>query len=58
LRENFLKGGQPEGEFEAWWEERLKDRQRAYEFLKARDKARRKIKRDGEKRAEWVERED
>jgi hypothetical protein len=57
-RENYLKGGQPEGEFEAWWEERLKDRQRADEFLKARDKARRKMKRDGEKRAEWIEREE
>jgi hypothetical protein len=57
-RENYLKRGQPEGEFEAWWEERLKERQRADEFLKARDKARRKMKRDGEKRAEWIEREE
>jgi hypothetical protein len=58
LQENYLKRGQPKGEFEAWWEERLKKRQGADEFLKARNKARRKMKRDGEKRAEWIERED
>jgi hypothetical protein len=41
-----------------WWEKREKERQRADEILKERDKARRKMKRDGEKRAEWIERED
>jgi hypothetical protein len=50
LRENYLKRRQPKEEFEAWWEERLKERQRADKFLKARDKARRKMKRDGEGR--------
>jgi hypothetical protein len=41
-----------------WWEKREKERQRADEILKERDKARRKMKRDREKRAEWIERED
>jgi hypothetical protein len=44
--------------FEAWWEAREKEWQRASERLKEGDRERRKMKKDGEKWAEWAERED
>jgi hypothetical protein len=47
-----------EGEFEKWWEESEKERQRGCEIWKERQRELRKMRKEGERWAEWVEKEE
>jgi hypothetical protein len=53
-----LKRGEPEGEFEAWWEERGERIKREREKQRGVERGRREIKRDTERWVEIVVRED
>jgi hypothetical protein len=46
VRELYIKRGQLEEEFEAWWEEGQKEGQRGRERLKERQRELRKIKKE------------
>ena len=57
-REYYLKRGEPEGEFEAWWEEREERIKREREKQREVERGRREMKRDTERWIKLAVRED
>jgi hypothetical protein len=53
VRELYIKRGQLEEEFEAWWEEGQKEGQRGRERLKERQRELRKMKKEVGRWREW-----
>jgi hypothetical protein len=57
-QELYIKRGQLEEEFEAWWEERQKEKQRGRKSLKERQRELRKMKKEAERWREWQAQEE